>query len=236
MKFVYHYRTPDNKAQQGEITAASKEAVYVALKKKGVRPVRVEEAPGLLNKVFGKGKRWLAIGGLAVVVVVMISVTWLRNIEDSEQALFDDRSQLYGDPVVISECEENGWRNVFESELDRYLVHYAIPGRPVSDDIAIPRHAEGELDLCVPSTGDLEEVARMKRIVNGMKREMSQYLVDGGSRDGYFKRLSIRQRAECGFVYNAQLQIRRTKDHSFWRKKNAELRAMGLPMVSVEEQ
>ena len=64
MKFIYQYRTPDNVQHEGTICAATKDAAYDQLRARGVRPGRMVEAPGLFNKLFGKGKRWIAIGAL----------------------------------------------------------------------------------------------------------------------------------------------------------------------------
>ena len=60
VRFVYQYRTHDNAVRSGEVSAADRDAAYRALKEKGIRPSRLEEAPGLANKIFGKGKRWIA--------------------------------------------------------------------------------------------------------------------------------------------------------------------------------
>ena len=66
MKFLSEYRTPDNVKHSGTICAADKEAAYAALKRQGIKPCRFAEAPGVFNKLFGKGKRWIAIGVLGV--------------------------------------------------------------------------------------------------------------------------------------------------------------------------
>lgn len=66
MKFVYEYRTSDNALHHGSVAAADRDAAFAALKARGVRPARLVEAPGFLNKLFGKGKRWIAIAVLSV--------------------------------------------------------------------------------------------------------------------------------------------------------------------------
>ena len=71
MKFLYEYRTSDNAKHSGTICAASRDAAYAAIKELGVRPSRVVEAPGFFNKLFGKGKRWLAIGVLGASCLVL---------------------------------------------------------------------------------------------------------------------------------------------------------------------
>ena len=70
MKFLYEYRTSDNIKHSASICASSQEAAYAALKKQGIKPCRFAEAPGIFNKVFGKGKRWIAIIILSIVCIV----------------------------------------------------------------------------------------------------------------------------------------------------------------------
>ena len=69
MKFVYEYRTSDNALHSGRIAALDRDAAFAALKARGIRPARLVEAPGLVNKVFGKGKRWIAIVALSVAAI-----------------------------------------------------------------------------------------------------------------------------------------------------------------------
>ena len=61
MKFIYEYRTSDNVRRSGVIDASDRESAFIALKNQGVRPASMKEAPGIFNKLFGKGKRWIAI-------------------------------------------------------------------------------------------------------------------------------------------------------------------------------
>ena len=236
MKFLYQYRTPDNKPHRGVICAPTKEAAYAAIKAQGIKPGRVEEAPGFFNKLFGKGKRWIAIGVLCTLCLVLCAVVYTQGARHEAQSTNHtppdilDRAQLYGDPVVIAECEAAGWTNVFAAALDRYLVHYAIPGRAVPPPADVPQ-SPFDLSPVAVSDGDLAEVAQMKRMVNGMKRELAEYLSDGGSFDGYRKRLDIRQRAERNFYEICRARILSTKSHEEWKVRNAQLRAKGLPMV-----
>ena len=72
MKFNYEYRTSDNRLHEGVIRSANREEAFAVLKARGIRPGRVVEAPGFFNKLFGKGKRWLAIVFLAVALIVAV--------------------------------------------------------------------------------------------------------------------------------------------------------------------
>lgn len=243
MRFVYEYRTSDNALKRGTIAAPTRDAVYAALKERGIRPSKVEEAPGFFNKLFGKGKRWLVISVLcASCLVLWYSLRNTRSTLDdarstlNEARLFEDRAQLYGDPVVIRECEDAAWTNAFTVAFDVYLAQYAIPGRAVEPFVVAPPSAEEATRLVEIDEKELAEVAQMKRMVNGMKRELAVYVQSGGTVGGYLKRLEIRQKAERGIFEAAQRVIHRTKDYAVWKEKNAELRAMGLPMVGFPDE
>ena len=233
MKFVYQYRTSDNKSHKGVICAASKDAAYQSLKARGIRPGRVEEAPGFFNKFFGRGKRWTAIVLLAVLCAALCIVLLRLSKNQSGVVNVEDRAQLYGDPVVIGECEAAGWTNVFRSAFDAYLSRYAIPGRAVAF-VRLTKTPDDPCLLLEISDTDLREVAQMKRMVNGMKCELREYLNAGGTVDGYVGRLDIRQRAEQAIVERTRKEIQRTDDVRVWKRENAKLRAMGLPMVGAE--
>lgn len=237
MKFDYEYRTSDNVLQRGALVAPTRDAAYATLKERGIRPSRVTESPGLINKLFGKCKRWIAIGILLISCLALWYSLHDARSTEYEARLYEDRAQLYGDPVVIADCESAGWTNVFTSAVDCHLAAYAIPGKSVKaaapSSLLLATDALSDA-LTTPvrvSENDLAEIAQMKRMVNGMKREIAEYLAAGGTLKSYFKRLEIRQKAERGIFETTQRQIMRSKDHDLWRQKNAELRAMGLPMV-----
>lgn len=237
MKFNFEYRSSDNVLQRGTIAAPTRDAAYAALRARGIRPSRVTDAPGFFNKLLGKGKRWIAIVILMSVSASLLFALRIAKRDVAGAALFEDRAQLYGDPVVIGECENSFWTNVFTSAFDCRLAQYAVPGKmPVlKGEFKDIRLGPGEDPTSFVSLADndLAEIAQMKRMVNGIKRELAEYLAAGGTVGLYMKRLDIRQRAERGIVESARQQIVREKDHSVWKVKNAELRAMGLPMVEL---
>lgn len=236
MKFVYEYRTRENVPKNGTIDAPTRDDVYAALKARGIRPSRVVEAPGIANKLFGKGKRWIAIAVLLLVSLSLFFSLRTTKMEIAEMNLFEDRAQLFGDPVVIRECEASAWTNAFTVAFDQYLARYAIPGRSVEPIVVVPPSAEEATRFVEIGEKELAEIAQMKRMVNGMKRELAVYLKAGGTVGGYMKRLVIRQKAERGIFEAAKRAILRAKDHAVWKEKNAELRAMGLPMVELPEE
>ena len=240
MKFIYQYRTPDNKSHKGVIKAASKEAAYAALKAKGVKPGRVEDAPGFFNKLFGKGKRWIAIAVLSLAVVG--ATVYFATLPPSVLP-FAERGQIYGDASVLQQHESEGWADVFADPGDRILAAFAQPGKPVASSLVPASFNTRPVRI---AASDLDEVKRMKQIVNGMKRELERYLASGGNEKGYYERLVERQSLEGRIVENLTRDIdalRRQAERSYdkeellakWREKNATLRDMGFKTIPLPE-
>ena len=252
MKFIYQYRTADNVSHTGEARAADRDAVYALLKKQGIRAGRVEEAPGFFNVLFGKGKRWLAIGFLsfAVVALVLLLSVANRNVDVFQKA--EDRSQIYGDPAILQRCVSAHWKNVFPDPGDLFLAQFAQPGLDVSHvsmqnvENYIQALEHSNMETVVFHADDYPEVAKIKRIVLGMKEEMGEYRRAGGTFKGYVERLFERQAAERKIIDAAaqdflrlQAYGLRTLDRSrlvkSWNRKNDFLRERGLPSVPVPE-
>ena len=157
MVFLYEYRTKDNILKRGAIDAADRDAAFAALKSQGIKPSRVTEAPGLFNKLFGKGKRWIVIGVLGVLCLVLgvvvktvgddlkasreevdtVEADLEAAREEAEEAkaiafTFEDmtRRQVIGDVAIIEKGIATGWEEVFPYEGERFLASFAIPGVP----------------------------------------------------------------------------------------------------------
>ena len=230
MRFLYQYRTSENELRHGVVRASDRDSAFAALKAQGIRPSKVEEAPGLLNKLFGKGKRWMAI----VVLALLAAIGWWLAVSERDPD-WEERSQIYGDPVLIKELSADNWAAVFANEGDWFLAAYAVPGRAVTD-ILPPKDAalamKGSISI---KEDDGEVVRKMKRIVNGMKREMREYVRDGGTPEGYFRRLAIRQKAEAQVLAGAERALKNESDPAKWAERNRQLQAMGLPMLEPEE-
>lgn len=231
MKFRYCYRTKDNVEHWDDVVAADRDAAYAALRSQGIRPGRVIEAPGFFNKLMGKGKRWIAISLLGVLCVgLSVVVLRLRNETVREQTLPDTlpRSQIYGDPWVIKQMRQNDFAGVFVDEGDRFLARFAVPGRAVAS-AGVPQSVS--VKPVKIAAGDLVEIATLKRIVNGMKAELAQYLADGGSLEKYERRLRIRQLAEVQIVEESAKLLKNEARPNVWKEVNLKLRNMGLPMI-----
>lgn len=250
MRFLYEYRSPDNAKHSGTIDAADKNAVYAELKKRGIRPSRVEEAPGFFNKLFGRGKRWIAIAVLALLCVAL-SIVVGRGVLTAPQlsiveATFDSpvRRQLIGDSAIIEKGIRTGWLDVFPEEGERFLAGFALPGQPP----AMTRIVESNLVAAVnrkiePTPDDTIEARQLKAIVQGMKDEIRAYQVEGGTLAKYCVRLIRRQQQEIGYYQRAENEIERAKKdkmpanelEALWEKRNAALRVLGIRLVPMGE-
>lgn len=241
MKFTYQYRTPDNVAHTGELSAANRDAVFAALKAQGIKPFGIAEAPGAFNKLFGKGKRWIAIAILAVAALTVtllyfrISRT-LQTIRTSQTV--SDRHQIYGDPAYIDECESTGYANVFTDPGERILAVYAQPGGANGLDASVDRAqaiaalAETKGRPVVFTGSEPREIRELKAIVEGMKRELREYLSDGvGTIESYMKRLEERRVVEVAMYEKVAAELADEKDELVRESKNEALRGMGLKTI-----
>lgn len=235
MKFLYEYRTSDNAKHNGVIRAADREAAYALLKKQGIKPSRFSEAPGFFNKLFGKGKRWIAIGVLCAVCLVLCAVlirTERKEQDARHKAQTSERHQIYGDPSIIEEIESSAYASVFTHPGERFLAYFAQPGREV------PLAARCDADVVaacltnaiVVAADDPREVAELKRIVNGIKDELRAYLEEGGAAD-YIRQLRDRQREERMIYLRVLNELEGNPDPAIREERNKSLRELGLRTV-----
>ena len=244
MKFIYQYRTADNVRHDGVVNAADKDAAFALLKSQGIKPSRMVVAPGVFNKLFGAGKRWIAIGVLAVLVVVL-SVA-LSTMKVSAVAVFDDtsRRQVIGDSAIVEKGIRTGWASVFPEEGERFLASFAIPGVPAGQRSTTETEIRQSLDRVVrPSEGDSVETRQIKAMVEGMKEELRRFIAAGGSVKAYGNRLVERQEQELGYYNRVKTEIEAavaakmpTEDlEALWERRNDELRQMGIKLVAMPD-
>ena len=259
MKFNFEYRTPDNAKHSGTISAPDREAAYAALKKQGIKPSRFAEAPGFINKLFGKGKRWIAITVLGALcgALALAALTFRRENTALHFSLFTFHStldaamrrQVIGDAAVIEKGVRTGWADVFELEGDRFLASFAIPGVPPAvrstTEAEVLKALDAQHDASSAETEGLE-ARQIRAIVAGMKDELREFMKEGGSVTSYGRRLVERQEQELGYYNRVKTEletaVKSGADEStleaLWEDRNAALRAMGVklvPMPTVEK-
>lgn len=253
MKFCYEYRTSDNVRHTDVIVASDREAAFAALRAKGIRPGHLEEAPGLFNKLFGKGKRWLAISVLGVLCMVLGFVALrtqrsaLRTLNSTLAPLALDatmRRQILGDSAIIEKGIKTGWEDVFAEEGERFLASFAIPGVPAglrnTTEDAIRAALERKVE---PTDADTIEARQVKSIVEGMKAELRRFLSRKGTIVEYGQRLVARQEEEIGYYNRAKTEVDQAKARgrsqkeidALWTSWNDRLRQMGIKLIPMGE-
>ena len=125
---------------------------------------------------------------------------------------------------------------------EQHVARYAQPG------VAVPRVAAfGKIAAAVDESlerrleaadGELTEYRQIKGIVEAMKSELRRYKASGGTTESYLKRLHERQKLEIAFYLAAEQELKSASEeksddelNGLWAEKNAELRAIGLPML-----
>ena len=198
------------------------------------------------------------------------------------------RQTIPGDRARIDVARETA----FQSPAEAWLARFAEPGRVVENGfnrVERAEHVEGREDSGNPArptrsarpdfptyedfvaclkesvrvaSTDFTEVVDLKRIVAGMKREMSAYLAGGGTVEQYLAELAKRQRLEISYRENAekrlgqmieastpstrnsqhlnpptsrQLNPQLSTAYSYWLKANASLKSMGIYELPLPE-
>lgn len=247
MKFTYVYNSADNVRHTEVVHAKSKENAYSTLKSRGIRPIRVDEAPGIFNKLFGKGKRWIAIVVLAVAFfVAIVLMLRYRSIAENvvEQSIEPThRHQIYGDPALMDKMERTLFRDVFEDEADRLLARFSQPGTRVLFDSPDWREksaailASAKFPEISIKENDAREVVELKRIVLGMREEYKHYMEAGtGTPRTFVLRLAERQRREHQILATAKKDLDGVTDAVKWEEVNDQLRNLGLPTLLMPDE
>lgn len=244
MRFAYRYETNGHVLRGGFVTAPDRDEALERLAERGVCPCELERVPELHERILAKllrgRKPLLATAG--VVTAAILVYLGMRSMTDDRCIV---RRQLVGDATLIEEGVRDGWREVIEGDGNRYLVQFIQPGIPAGE----PEPPEAAIADLVRSTapvafadGESELHHQVRGMLNFIKRELAEYLADGGNVHGYIRRLRERQEKECSYhLKSVQAVERALLDPSvdqiddFWRRTNEDLRAMGLPLVPIPE-
>lgn len=249
MKFVYGYKTKGNETREGVISASSRDEAFRELKKKGVKPFRVDLAPGFANRLCSIGKRTYAILVLCVLCLALVAVVIRAKRETSLAANGPvPRHQIYGEPALMDDLERSGYARVFAHPGDRFLARYAQPGRLVPNGTKAEQAAAAEAlaglmknPPALFAEGDAQtgpfaasrEIRELKQIVLWMRDELRRYLANGvGTPARYVRRLAERQEREAMIYYGAKHDLENESDPEKWDRINASLRNAGLMTIT----
>ncbi len=256
MKFVFEYRTSDNIKHIDTINAANRDAAFMALKSRGIKPGRLVEAPGFMNKLLGRGKRWMLILVLLLIIAGLLIFPYSSNTEtvavkddvDSTVVYKDDgqmvRRQIFGDVAHIEKGVRSGWDEVFTEPGDRFLASFAIPGMEAGfRSVAVVDLLRALDNPVFVKESDTIEAKQIKHMVEGMKREAKRFIEQGGTIEEYAERLVQRQEYEISIYNKAKREIEMYAKSGaseedvemLWERRNDELRAIGIRLIHMPE-
>ena len=226
--------------------APSRDAVFAALRTKGIKAIKVVAADGSKanGEIRGVRKRVVALVAVGAAVVVGIAAFFLgesnnRTIEQSNNSPSAPRHQIYGDPAVISEFERGNFNAAFSNDAARMIAWFAQPGRLMCPKGVDPRRKAADFAEALRGTqgsvrvelsdDDLREVRELKQVVNGMGDELAAYLANGnGTPRSFWRRLLERTQEEMQIYERTRRELENEKDAAVWEKKNDALRRLGL--------
>ena len=247
MKYTYAYKSSDGSRHEAEMEAESREAVFEALRKKGIRPIKViaEDGSKANGEIRGVRRRVVGVAAVLAAIVAVIATSLYNRVSAPPLPEFESgqtRRQIIGDTAIIDKGIATGWSDVFPEEGDRFFASFAIPGVRAGQRNTTVEEIKAALDRDVEvSDSDGLEARQVKSMVAGMKAEARAYINAGGSIVDYGKRLTERQDAEIAIYERAKAEIdhaRKTMSQddfiALWEGRNDRLRNLGIRLVPLE--
>lgn len=230
--------------------ARCREDVFVALRARGIKPIKVVAADGTKANGEIRGVRKRVVAAIVCLVSVVVGATvWLssRSVNPSVGQLdkfITPRHQIYGDPVVVEAFEHGRFDDILTNRLDQMLAWFAQPGKLMCPKGMDPRRCADEFSKAVeaapnqggrgyePMASDVREVKELKQIVNGMHEEMAVYLGNGnGTPRSYWRRLWERLQQESLIFERVRRELENERNPTVWEEKNESLRRIGLRTI-----
>ena len=247
MKYTYAYKSSDGSRHEASMDAESREAVFEALRKKGIRPIKViaEDGSKANGEIRGVRRRVVGVAAVLAAIVAVIATSLYNRVSAPPLPEFESgqtRRQIIGDTAIIDKGIATGWSDVFPEEGDRFFASFAIPGVRAGQRNTTVEEIKAALDRDVEvSDSDGLEARQVKSMVAGMKAEARAYINAGGSIVDYGKRLTERQDAEIAIYERAKAEIdhaRKTMSQddfiALWEERNDRLRNLGIRLVPLE--
>ena len=261
MKYTYAYKTSDGVRHEDSMNAASREAVFAELRKRGIKAIKVVAADGSKANGEVRGVRKRAVAALVALVALIAGVvaylggTRTAAVTAANSAMSSPRHQIYGDPAIMEPIERGDFGGILPREGDKMLAIFAQPGKLMCAKGANPRrwvtgngelgtvfelYAKNELsaDKDVPiAAEDSREVRELKQIVNGMREEMRIYLANGnGTARSFWRRLNERTLEEMRIYDRTKRELEKETRPEIWEQKNESLRILGLRTIPAPNE
>ena len=249
MKYTYAYKDSEGKRHEESMDAASREAVFEALRARGIRPIKVVAADGSKANGEVRGvRRRVAVAIVLIAAVVVGAVAYFagaRSGDAGDAPSFEaeqTRRQVIGDTAVVDKGILTGWSEVFPEEGERFFASFAIPGVKAGQRNTTVEELAAALGRKVAaSPDDGMEARQIKSMVEGMKAEARAYIAAGGTIVEYGKRLTERQDAEIAIYERAKADFeaaKKTKSDddlvAYWESLNDQLRNLGIKLLPLE--
>lgn len=269
MKYVYAYKSADGVRHEDEMNASSREEVFDRLRKQGIKAIKVVAADGSKanGEVRGVRSRVVVLAAVIAALAAGIVVYFVGGQNGSAGQRRDGgrlykarpiaRQAIAGDRAKVIRAG----KEAFENAAERFLARFSEPGRTfIAPEFEWPKRAEFEAVLDKPimvSENDFTETVDMKRIVAGMKKEMSEYLRGGGMVGGYIQELIKRQKTEIRYRENVERRLvdmlappsmgmsvgagkvldnQLKSAYDFWMKANAQLQSLGIYTIPLPDK
>ena len=255
MKYTYAYKSSDGTRHEASMDAESREAVFAALRERGIKAIKVVAADGSKanGEIRGVRKRIVAAIAIFVAIIVGVFAFFLgesnnRTIDQSNGSLSSPRHQIYGDPAIMENFERGDFGEVLTNKADKMLAWFAQPGRLMSPPDVKPQLMADEFaaTYCNMSPSwrevsdtprqfspdDSREVRELKQIVNGMREELREYLANGnGTPRSYWRRLNERLAEEQRIYERTRKELEGNASPALRAERNAALRNLGLRTI-----
>ena len=253
MKYTYVYKTSDGARHEDSMEAESREAVFVALRAKGIKAIKVVAADGSKANGEVRGMQKRIVAALVVLAAAVVGgIAYFQGTRTgaalaANPAAVSPRHQIYGDPAIMEGLERGDFAAVLPRVGDQMLAVFAQPGKLMCAKGANPRRltaeqaaafgqyaaseiaAEGDIAL---DPGDSREIAELKQIVNGMRAEMREYLANGnGTPRSFWRRLNERTAQEMQIYERTRRELEKETSEEAWEQKNDALRRLGLRTI-----